>query len=85
MAAFVQERVGIKEFGRDVMVADSPQARLMYYLDCVAVVIQLNDPNLRKLKDYRNYNSLTDREVDALLALVILFSPDELIGKVFFV
>ena len=84
MAAFVQERVGIKEFGQAVMVPDNPQARLMYYLDCVAVVIQLNNPNLRRLKNYQNYNSLTDAEIDALLALVILFSPDELLGKVFF-
>ena len=56
----------------------------MYYLNCVAVVLKLEDPNLRRLTNYQNYYSLTDAEIDALLALVILFSPDELLGKVFF-
>ena len=84
MAAVVSERVGIKNIGKTVRVPNNPKAKLMYYLDCVAVVIQLDDPGLRRLRDYQNYNSLNDSETDALLALVLLFSPDELLGKVFF-
>ena len=84
MAALVRERVGIKKTGVMVTVPDNPKAKLMYYLDCVAVVIQLEDSGLRRLRDYQNYNSLNDAETDALLALVLLFSPDELLGKVFF-
>lgn len=84
MAAIVAESVGVKDFGRDISLPENPKAKLMYYLDCVAVVIQLNDPILRRLRSYRNYSSLTEAETDALLAFVVLFSPDELIGKVFF-
>ena len=84
MAAFVGERIGIRETGQTVTVPSNATAKLMYYLDCVAAVLKLENPNLRRLKNYQNYNSLTDAEIDALLALVILFSPDELLGKVFF-
>ncbi|XP_068687931.1 uncharacterized protein [Montipora foliosa] len=84
MAAFVGQRVRVKDFGSEISVPEDPKAKLMYYLDCVALVIQLNDPNLRRLRDYGNFSSLTEAETDALLALVILLSPDELIGKVFF-
>ena len=84
MAAFVRERVGIKDITRSVTVPNNATAKLMYYLDCVATVLKLESPNLRRLTNYQNYNSLTDAEIDALLALVILFSPDELLGKVFF-
>ena len=84
MAAFIGERVGIKEMGNDVTVPESPTAKLMYYLDCVALVIKLDDRNLNRLRNYKSYHLLNDTEIDALLALVLLFSPDELIGKVFF-
>ena len=84
MAALIGERVGIKETGVNVTVPASPTAKLMYYLDCVAIVIQLDSPNLNRLRNYRSYYLLNDTEIDALLALVLLFSPDELIGKVFF-
>ena len=84
MAALVRERVGIKDITRRVTVPQNPKAKLMYYLDCVAVVIDLNSPNLNRLRNYQSYFSLNDAETDALLALVLLFSPDELLGKVFF-
>ena len=84
MAAIVGQKFGIRETGQTVTVPASPTAKLMYYLDCVATVIQLDNPNLRRLRDYRRYYSLNDEEIDALLVLILLLSPDELIGKVFF-
>ena len=84
MAALIGERVGIKDTTRSVTVPENPKAKLMYYLDCVATVIQLDNPNLRRLRDYQRYHSLSDAEIDALLVLILLLSPDELIGKVFF-
>ena len=84
MAALIGERVGIKKTGTTVTVPESPTAKLMYYLNCVASVFQLDDRNINRLRNYRSYYLLNDTEIDALLALVILFSPDELIGKVFF-
>ena len=84
MAGFVAQRVGMRDVSRTVTVPDNARAKLMYYLSCVKTVIQLNDSPLRRLTDYHNYQLLTDPEIDALLAMVILFSPDELLGKVFF-
>ena len=84
MAAFIGERVGIRDITRDASIPQNPKAKLMYYLNCVATVIQLDDPALSRLKNYQSYSSLSEEETDALLAFVILLSPDELIGKVFF-
>lgn len=84
MAALIGERVGIKDTTTSVTVPASPTAKLMYYLDCVAVVIKLDDRNLNRLRNYGSYYLLNDTEIDALLVLVLLFSPDVLIGKVFF-
>ncbi|XP_078343546.1 uncharacterized protein LOC144629200 isoform X1 [Oculina patagonica] len=84
MAALVRERVGIKQIGNKATVSDNPKAKLMYYLNSVAGVIDLNNPNLNRLRNYQNCFSLDEAETDALLAFVILLSPDKLIGKVFF-
>ena len=84
MAALIGERVGIKDTTYTVTVPVNPKAKLMYYLDCVATVIQLDNPNLSRLRNYRCYHLLNDAEIDALLVLILLLSPDELIGKVFF-
>ena len=83
MAGFVSQRVGLKDISRTVTVPGNAKAKLMYYLSCVKTVIQLDDSTLQRLTDYNNY-LLTDVETDALLTMVILFSPDELLGKVFF-
>ena len=84
MAGFVAQRVGMRDISTTATVPDNSKARLMYYLSCVKTVIQLNDSTFERLSDYDNYHLLTDAEIDALLAMVILFSPDELVGKVFF-
>ena len=84
MAALIGENVGIKQIGTTANVPQNPTAKLMYYLHCVAHVIQLDNPNLGRLRNFQSYYLLSDDEIDALLALVLLFSPDELIGKVFF-
>ena len=75
---------GIKNAGTKVTVPGNPTAKLMYYLDCVAIVIRLDSPNLNRLRNYGSYHLLNDAEIDALLALVALLSPDKLVGKVFF-
>ena len=84
MAALIQEKVGIKDTSCSVTVPANPKAKLMYYLDCVATVTQLDNPNLRRLRDFRSYYSLSEEETDALLVLIVVLSPDELIGKVVF-
>ena len=86
MAGFVAARneVGVRELGTTVTVANNPTAKLMYYLSTVSGVLELDTPNLNRLSRHEQYYSLDDEDIDALLTLVCLFSPDELIGKVFF-
>ncbi|XP_062614410.1 uncharacterized protein LOC134276158 [Saccostrea cucullata] len=78
--------VGVKEFGRDVEVAENPTAKLMYYLDsiCYVLNIEKTESNIRKLRDYKNYRRLSNDEVDQLILLCVLFSPDVLLGKCIF-
>ncbi len=83
-AGFVRERVGLKSFGEKCSVPDHPKAKLMYYLSCVKTVLELNDPNIAQFTNYRNYQNLSEPATDALLKLAAAFSPNELVGKVFF-
>ena len=84
MAAFVHERVGLRATGTATNIPNNPRARLMYYLSCVSSVLQLDNPNVNRLKNYSRYFALDEEDETLLLYLVILLSPDELIGKVFF-
>ncbi|OWF49693.1 uncharacterized protein LOC110451382 [Mizuhopecten yessoensis] len=88
MAAAVVRKtdVGVKEFGRDVDVAEVPQAKLMYYLDsiCYALNLDKSESGVRKLREYRKYRELTNDDIDELLILCTLFSPDVLLGKCIF-
>lgn len=86
MAAIIGERqeVGVRNIGTTATIPANPKAKLMYYLDCVATLIELDNPNLNRLRNFQNYLLLNDAETDALLTLVVLLSPDELIGKIFF-
>lgn len=72
MAAIIGERqeVGIRNIGTTATIPASPKAKLMYYLDCVATLIELDNPNLNRLRNFQNYYFLNDAETDALLTLV---------------
>lgn len=67
-------------------VAENPTAKLMYYLDsiCYVLNIEKTERNIRKLRDYQNYNRLSDEEINNLVVLCVLFSPDVLLGKCIF-
>ena len=78
-----REELGIKITGVNVTVPNSPKARLMYYLSCVSTVLDLSDnEHISHLTNYTSHYDLDDDDLNMLLTLVILFSPDELIGKV---
>ena len=76
--------VGVGRIGGTVAVPDDPRARLMFYLKCMCDVLDLDEPNLNRLVDYQNYHCLTTAEIDALIKLCFLISPDELNGKCIF-
>ncbi len=83
-AGFVRERVGIKPVGGTCSVPNNRKAKLMYYMSCVKSVLELDDPNIAQFTDYSNYQNLSEPATDALLKLAVAFSPNELVGKVFF-
>lgn len=55
MAAILgRTEVGVREFGRTVTIPEDPKARLMYYLDCICVVLDMSDTaNLSRLRYLR--------------------------------
>ena len=66
-------------------VPDNPKAKLMYYLNCIAYCIEIDDDStMRRLRNFENYSSLSDEEEAKLLILILALSPDELIGKILF-
>lgn len=76
--------IGLKRVGTAVTVPAHPIARLMYYLRCICQVLSLDDQNLDRLTNFTQYYTLTTEELDALLVLCILLSPDNLVGKCIF-
>ena len=53
-------RVRFETFGTRVTVPNDNIAKLMYYLDCVLVVIEYDGSN--KLTDYQHYYDLNNEE-----------------------
>ena len=78
-------RIGIEKVGRTVTVPNNPNARLMYYFDCVCSCVETdNDSNIRRLRDYSNYHSLSNEEEALLLTICLALSPDKVMGTIFF-
>ena len=83
MAAFNRLQVGLEKIGKSVTVPNNPKARLMYYLDSICAVIDVDDGSLSRLRNYDSYN-LTASETDKLLVICALLDPSELVDKVIF-
>ncbi len=76
--------IGIKKTGTTCTVPNSPVAKLMYYFNCVCSCVEAEeDYEIRRLKDYTNYQRLTSEEEAKLLVLCLALSPDKLIGAIF--
>ncbi len=87
MALLQRTRHELKETGSDASIPDNNIAKLMYYLNCICSLLDLDledKPEIRRATDYKNYHRLNDDEIDKLLVLCILLSPDELEGKCIF-
>ncbi len=79
-----RNQIGIKKTGAAVTVPNSPVAKLMYYFNCVCSCVEAEeDSDIRRLKDYDNYQRLTSEEEAKLLVLCLALSPDKLIGTIF--
>ena len=52
--------VGVRQFGNTVTIPADPRAKLMYYLDCICVVLDLSDTqNLSRLRYELNMIAVT--------------------------
>ncbi|CAF1269782.1 unnamed protein product [Rotaria sordida] len=84
MAAFGSTEYDFKKIGRTTSVPDADIARIMYYLDCVCTVIDYDDNNIRRYRNYSNWRNMSDEEDRLIFLLGLALSPDELEDKVFF-
>ena len=73
MASLSYRHLGIKRTGYICEVPENPYARLMYYLNCVDTLIKYYFN--KRLTNYQEYYSLTDKEKEALKILCILLNP----------
>ena len=73
----------LKDTTNRVTVPENNRARLMFYLNCLCVVLKLDDPQINRLTQYNNYH-LSDEQTDALIALCCLLSHDVLLDKYIF-
>ena len=54
------KNTGVKMFGYKIVIPDNALAKIMYYLNCVAVVIDYQDS---VLTDYKNYGELSEEQL----------------------
>ena len=85
MAAVIgSTQIHVKKTGISTTVPDNPIAKLMYYFNCVCCCVEADDDyTTRRLRDYKNYSSLSSQEEAQLLILCLALSPDKLIGSIF--
>jgi len=68
----------------EVKIPENNVARLMYYLDIVCNLIEYDERTLDRLRNYQNYQNITDTELRLLYVACATLEPDLLIGKVMF-
>ena len=84
MAMIQADGFDVKKLGSFISVPDADIAKIMYYLDCVCTVIDYNDANIRRYRDYNNWANMSDEEDRLIFVLALALSPDEFEDKVFF-
>ena len=86
MAYLDRTQIGIKDISNSVTVPDNPKAKLMYYLECMTTVLQLDgiDADLRRLTNYRRHSDLSHRDTLTLIHLCQVLSPYVLQDKCIF-
>ncbi|CAF3597048.1 unnamed protein product [Rotaria sp. Silwood1] len=82
MAFFNLNTYDISRSSRRVKVPDNSIAKLMYYLDCMCTLIEYDESDLNRLRDYRNYDDLTDTDIRLLFVFCATLDPDIFIDKV---
>ena len=82
-ATFGMKNTTVRMFGEKVIVPDNAIAKLMYYLNCIWVVIDYQDS---VLTDFQNYDELSGEQLLAVYQLAKLLNPSIFIQyKIFIV
>lgn len=84
MALFNAYKYDVKAFGQQVTIPNADIARIMYYIDCVCTVIDYNEANIQRYRNYSNWANMSDEEDRLIFLLALTLSPDEFEDKVFF-
>ena len=85
-AVYQREQLSLRSSGTAVTIANDKRARLMYYLDSMAIVLDLEaNATQRRFRDFRNYSSIqTLEEKKALFTLCYMLRPEVLNDKCIF-
>lgn len=84
MAVFGSTHIDFKKTGTVTQVPNADIAKIMYYIDCVCTVIDYNDGDIQRYRNYSNWANMSDEEDRLIFILALALSPDELENKVFF-
>ena len=84
-ATFAMNTLTATPFGHKVDIPEAPIAKLMYYLNCVNVVVQIEDIITSKLIDYQNYFILSSAERDLVFESAKILDPSKFINAGIFI
>ena len=84
--AFLQKvQYNLKDTTSPATVPNDPVAKLMYYLNCMCTVLRMNqNPDMDRLRQYKDYNMLTHTDRNVLINLCMILKPDVLLNKCIF-
>ena len=77
------EKLGILNESDGIKVPQNKLAKLMYYLDCIFSI--LDCPEFEYYTKYKNYRSLSRRQINEVLILAQRFNPDTMLGNNLFI
>ena len=72
-----EKTVTVKDITTKVIVPGNPKAKLMYYLECISVV--LNTDKLNRYTNYSQYYIIPDSEISTIVELAKIFNPEEML------
>lgn len=82
---YTRENITVKETGQTATIPNDCTARLMYYLNCMCHLLDLNDDaSIQRYRNYNNYENMTQRDKNAIIRLCQLLNPRFLINKCIF-
>lgn len=85
MAVVNRTDIDLQDTSETCTVPNDPVAKLMYYLNCMCSVLQLDDdPDINALRNYNNYYQLGHVDRNVLVNLCMLLNPRNLLNRCIF-